>query len=728
MDSAGQPYRLEVAVKRVYGLTPLLATTSSKIAVEVHFLDFPSIVIHPQGFAIGDAVTYNVCHKADFRMTAQQAASVFPAVCQCHLSADNDANLSKNAQWFCPCPLIVPSPDGGLSGGQQQQQPQRAYVNCVIRDPAGETLGYVEMSCVVVSFAPFQQPSPLPVASSHQMPSTPYASRPADAAAATPSPLRPPPSASPDTRKPAVESGQGKPYIVRVVVGESDRKRRGGGFDRREGEDDDIGSREVAPAHNGAGGGGRRSSPVRRVSANTASRESLLYVLQYDVAYQLQSLSETTAAVLQREHPVLTSTPLPSDGEDGTVNISKLTKSIDRSVAQMVKLANIVLQVVNQLIANNPAPPRTGASREIKEMARQKRNPVNKLPVPADGSVGHYLQYSVLYQLQCLGTNLAYVTLAYRDVLETPLSAIPKQHADFCFSLGDEVQHLTKLLNIFIQSTVDGTLGLSASPSAEAKAEDEEKKKSESKHRDDATPKDKPPARALSINEVKISRSSSSSGSDSSSSSSSFDASLNRPMTPVSATPAPAVVPVAIPSPNPVAPSPPPWHQQSAPPILAAPAPTLPSFPLQPQISTPPYATVTAARPVAVVATPATTESPPQESPNSFLSVPGAVPFSWVNTTSRDQRNASLSPPQPPLPTSVPPPTSGVHVATGIGFSTQPPVPRVAPPTLSAPQLPIAQPRPSLLSPLAPPTAISSPAARAAPTPAAIPIPVPIPR
>ena len=143
MDHAVQPYRLEVAVRRVYGLTPLIASTSSMIAVEVHFLDFPGIVVHPQGLAVGDTVTYNVCHKADFRMAAEQAAAAFPAVCQCNLSAEADPALSHAAEWSCPCTLLPPP------SGNSAAAPQRTYTNCVIRNPSEKIVGYAEMSCVV---------------------------------------------------------------------------------------------------------------------------------------------------------------------------------------------------------------------------------------------------------------------------------------------------------------------------------------------------------------------------------------------------------------------------------------------------------------------------------------------------------------------------------------------------------------------------------------------------
>jgi lambda repressor-like predicted transcriptional regulator len=744
MDSASQPYRLEVAVKRVYGLSPLIAGTASKIAVEVHFLDFPSIVVHPQGFAVGDSVTYNVCHKADFRMTAEQTAAVFPAVCQCHLSNESKSNVLTSARWSCPCTLLL-TQNGGTS------TMQRTYANCVIRSAAGEPVGYAEMSCVVIPLAPPSAPSPPPAAPALQQQMLVASSASPHVASTTAttsaSPLPPPQqqlsASSPATQKTSQESEQGKPYIVRVVVGESDRKRRGGCHDRQGKDDDDESIQEgVALTHNGAGS--HCGSPLHRVPINIANEESLLYVLQYDVAYQLQSLSETIAAALQREHPVLSGTSLAGESKDGGLSISKLTKTIDHTVAQMVRLANIVLQVANQLIDGSPAPARAGTSREVKDMARQKRNPVNKLPTPADGSVGHYLQYDVLYQLQCLGTNLTYVTLAYRDVLDTPLSAIPKQHADFCLDLGDGVQRLTKLLNILIQSSVDGAFGpASAANTAAAKVHGDKKKKTSKSrhHRNTSSAKTKPSARALSISEVKSSRSSSSSSyssftqSSSTSSSSSLtssDSSLNRPMTPVSAPLRPAVEPVAGAPPNPAMPnlSSQPLQQVTQPAATTPPVVPPPAVASQPPIDPPPY-TMVAAPPStsAAAATTPATDTPPQESSNSSLSVQGPTPFSWVNAMNQNQQNASLSMP-PPLSTSVTSRTSAVFAPAPVTVTTQPVVPAVAPPTHNAPQLPVGPPKLSLPSPLTPPTVLSSPArtAVAPPPPPAIPIPVPIPR
>lgn len=732
-----QPYRLEVAVKRVYGLTaPVTSTaaTSPRPAVEVRFLDFPSIVVHPQGSLVGDAIPYNVCHKADFRMTAEQAASVFPVLCQCSLATGSEPTPTRTAQWTCPCSLLQ-SPSGAAA--------QRPYANCVIRGGAGETLGYAEMSCVVVALAspPQSQPQPSAAALPQATAAARFAPPPAGA---PPAPAPSQPTASPEPHKPNGDGDQGKPYIVRVVVGDSNRRRH----PARPANGDDAGA---TVSHDAV----HRSSGGHRLSANTASNDSLLYVLQYDVAYQLQSLSETTAAVLQREHPLLSSTPLRSEGNVGGVGVARLTKSIDRSVAQMMKLANIVLQVANQLIDSSPAPPRTGSSREIKEMAQQKRNPVNKLPTPAANSVGHYLQYDVLYQLQCLGTNLSYVTLAYRDALDAPLSAIPQQHADFCASLGSEVQRLTKLLNILIQASVDGTLShatkaVALPPGVTATADKARERKHRAKHHVDA--KAGPPPRALSLSAVKTSRSSgstyssfssstSSSSSRSSSSLSSSGGSLNRPMTPVAAPPALAASAAPFAPPNVTPPL------QPAPQVFATPPPPPPprsatatssSIPSQPRISPPPYAMVAAPLPTPL--TPSTHESAPHETSHSFISVPGATPFSWVNAAQQERRAASpSSPSQPPL---VPPPLSPMISAA--------PVPAFAPPPppLSAPSLRVAQPRLSLPSPLAPPTAIPSPSlvpSYAAPppqppssllappvplppAPAAIPIPVPVPR
>lgn len=752
-----QPYRLEVAVKRVYGLGPLLASSAAKIAVEVRFLDFPPIVIHPQGYAVGDTVAYNVCHKADFRMSAEQVGATFPATCQCQLVVGEDRSAAAPvARWACPCALLPYLDTTGAS-------PARSYANYIIGNAVGEVVGYAEMSCRVLALE-------MPASPAHARPAPvlahPPAQPPVVAAAATPtSPPAPSMGPSSASRVTAASAEQGKPYIVRVVVGESDRGPR----------------RSGQPAQPHPGSASAPGDGPRHLPANTAEKGSLLHLLQYDVAYQLQSLSETVAAVLQREHDVLNRTPLrAADSGDAAAGVSTatLTRSIDHHVAAIVKLANIILQVANQLVDSSPAPARVGTSRELTELARQRRNPVNKLPAPGEGSVAHYLQYEVLYQLQCLGTNLSYVTLAYRTALDTPLASLPAQHVEYCDELGREIQHLTKRLNILVQSSVDGTLGTAtppppAAPPARDRERKERKAAPPAAHPSVAEPPATGPALLVprrsgyarvpggSSYSSFSSRSSSSSGSSLSSSSLS---SMNKavlyappppPPPPLVVPPAPA--PPATPSPPSLTPPPPApaTQQQQQQPYAQLPAYTFPASTTSPASAastTPPpptYAAAAAAAPaVSMLPTPVASQGrlPPSIFIDSFAApstvtqlAPLASPVSWIHPAS------SQPPPPPPnAPLMLSPSTAATDVAnayraenstslfapppppgltSGGGFVVPAPFMGGAPPPLPAP------------SPLTPPRAqrmlaaakLATPPPVQAPPSVPLPIPIPVP-
>nr|CAJ2480575.1 unnamed protein product [Leishmania braziliensis] len=734
-------YRLEVAVKRVSGLNPLIASASSMIAVEVRFLNFPPIMIHPQGYAVGDTVTYNVCHKADFRMCSEQAAANFPAMCQCQLVSVNEGAVAGGARWSCPC-LLVPQPDAAA------QLSLRTYANYVISNAAGGAVGYADMSCRVLLQDP---PSTAPVPISMPVPQ----------ASVTPLPVAAPPASALEPSR-GTSADQGKPYIVRVVVGESDRHRRPSQDTRWDGVQDASRGHEVTVTRASASD---RGHPPRRVSANTAEKGSLLHLLQYDVAYQLQSLSETVAAALHREHDVLTRTPLKGPDKSDALSTSRLTKSIDDHVASIVKVANIVLQVVNQLVDNSPAPPRIGASRVVNDMARQMRNPVNKLPLPAEGSIGHYLQYDVLYQLQCLGTNLSYMTVAYRAVLDTPLSSIPVQHVAYCDELGHEIQHLTKQISILVQSCVDGTLStaaLSAAPRPDAQKKDRTQRKANSRSAPQAAAPHlgahKLSGAAKSLSSTSYSSFSSSRGTSTSSlSSSSLSSSLNRPATPASQPRAPTIV--AAPT-NPL-----PAGQSS---LAATPTPSAPAQPLPPP---PSYAT-----PAATTPRKQTSPSPPTPPPPYTVAAPSAEqtamplptpvesqmwlsPFNPMDSLGEPTALSQANPLVPrvshinqannfQLSTAAPPRDSlhpgsqstAVYGMTASAFTPQPVLATGGPPALS-PQHPSLVPPPlAAPTPLTPPSAAPSPPPMATsklatpppiqpqpPVPLTIPIPVPIP-
>ncbi|KAG5492769.1 hypothetical protein JKF63_01349 [Porcisia hertigi] len=720
-----QSYLLEVAVKRVYGLNPLIASLASKIVVEVRFLDFPFITVHPQKYAVGDTVTYNVCHKADFRMKSEQAVATFPVTCQCQLVTVDSGAVPGTARWSCPCPL-VPQSDAAA------EPSLRTYANYVIRNAAGETVGYADMNCRVLSqdvlsTAPVQAPAPVPV----------YV--PTRQASVRPPPIAAPPTSAPEPSR-ETQAEPGKPYILRVIVSENDRHRR----PSQPARCDNLQGASRAPeataaTHASSNGRGQQQRPL---SANTAERGTLLHLLQYDVAYQLQSLSETVAAALQREHDVLTRIPLKGSDRSGSVRTAKLTKSIDQHVASIVRLANIILQVANQLVDNSPAPPHTGTSRKLKDMAQQKRNPVNKLPLPANGSVGHYLMYDVLYQLQCLGTNLSYMTVAYRVALDTSLSSIPAQHVEYCDALAHDIQHLTKRVNILIQSSIDGTLStatLPVAPGPVALKKGHQSKKTSAQDSPQVAvsqvnvPQTAGVARSLSssshssFSSLHSTSSSSFTSSSLSSSSSSF---LNLPTTAAAPQPPPA----AAPAPTAVTPMRQTSPSSSATPPLASPPPppnTVAVLPAQPT-----------AKPLA---TPSTSHT--QLSVSLPINTPTTVPHAnqLAIPVSQIQQLNSLQPPPIGKPSSVPAfsasQNTGLYGAvTSSSYVQQPVLATGSAPMLNPPYLSSVPPPLASLTPLTPPSGTLSPPVIPAPNlttppstqpqpqvtfPISIPVPIP---
>ncbi|CCW61446.1 unnamed protein product [Phytomonas sp. EM1] len=232
----------------------------------------------------------------------------------------------------------------------------------------------------------------------------------------------------------ALSSVQSKPYIIRVVV------------DRVEDKTPAQDMVKYKPPSDAKNPSHRRQSDVeRKDKANT-----LWYTLQYNVAYQLQSISEFIATTLKHEHERLNKVQLSSNSKELEVGIAK-------SVEYTIKLSNIILQISNQLAEDgNTSSSTRDLPREVETVL--KRNPVNKLPVPSKGSVAHFAMYDILFQLQCVGANLSYVTLAYRKALEIPLDTLSKQHQKFCYELDHTIQLLNRQLNILIQSAVDGRL------------------------------------------------------------------------------------------------------------------------------------------------------------------------------------------------------------------------------------------------------------------------------
>lgn len=494
----------------------------------------------------------------------------------------------------------------------------------------GETVGYAHMSCrvyAVVAESAVPVPGPAPVAV------------PVPAAPATTTTNVAPQLAS---------VGGGKPYIVRVVVDDSKAGKRGG----------------------------QKSSSV-----NTAAPESFLYTLQYDVAYQLQSTSEFLATTLRHDGSRLGAAALTDKGK-------LLMSKIDHCVERIVRLSNIILQVANQLIEDNPAPGQTGTTRDLplskeekESAAHLKRNPVNKLPTPRESSVAHFLTYNVLFQLQCIGSNLYYITAVYHDALEVSMAAIPKQHAEFCAGLAGEVQQLTRQVNIMIQSALDGKLG--ALPAAEACS-------SPGKRRTKSKSKSGQRGKKGTYSTIRSRESSYSSGfSSSSSSSSRSSAAVRSP----SRMPAPFAVKGSF------------VVGQS---IGSASLTPMQSTQFHPHHSPPPFAPVPPPATQHTEAPLATPPPPPYSPPSSSMAPFLATPLPQAPPAS----------PPPPAPTVIPPLLATSLVAPQ-KYSLALPVMAARPPPPSVPQFPVS----TVQAPVP-----ATPSVVLAPAPLPVPLPIPIPR
>ncbi|ORC92113.1 uncharacterized protein TM35_000043270, partial [Trypanosoma theileri] len=461
-------YRLEIAVKRLYGL--LNMSSSARIVFSVRFSTFPEIFIRPQqgggGGVIeaspaGDRIlslTYCVCHKAEFQLDDNEIRRLFPAECFCRLYDENQIRTSgasiesvtaaASLTWVCPCPLMT-----------ERAADSRQHANYAMCDANGQIMGYAEMSCRVVTVNNISSPS---VSSSPACMSIPTTTG---------------PSTLPTSNGHLIMNG--KPYVIRVIVDNKENKKKkkikstksdhhsssgvitsgeetgtvvavndpslekkGTDSQNYHGESKNNVIRSRSGSKN-RGGGGRRIVET----VGTAKKKTLLYILQYDVAYQIQSNCGTLYATLKREF-----TPL------NAVTVNEKSKpmidKVDNLVQGISKLANIALQLANQL-AESAGESYTNVSSDEKT----RRNPVNKLPIPREGSVAHFLMYQVLFQLQCLGTSLCYVTAVYHQPLEVQISSLHHQHVKFIKKLAVEVQELTKYINIIVQSTIDGTFG-----------------------------------------------------------------------------------------------------------------------------------------------------------------------------------------------------------------------------------------------------------------------------
>ncbi|RNF26636.1 uncharacterized protein Tco025E_01428, partial [Trypanosoma conorhini] len=437
MSTQPRRCRLEIAVKRLHGLVNM--SSSARVVFAVRFSSFPEIFIRPQigggGGVVerapaGDRIlslTYNVCHKAEFYLSDDEYRRIFPAQCVCRVYDEGQQQASLS--WLCPCPLsTAPAAEA------------RQHSNYAMCDGAGKTMGFAEMSCRVVP----AEEAMLPTAVVPGATATSVVSRQLSSPVAT-----------------SKLTVNGKPYLIRVVLdGAGGHKRSKRSHKMKQGGH--RGSSPAKPATSGAGvvvdgtlpqkeaeksSQGRPLEAAdahgRRRSTSPAKKKTLLHVLQYDVAYQIQSNCGTLYATLKREFA-------PLDAVAVNEKSKPMTDKLDCVVQRILKSANIVIQLANQ-IAESSGTDYTDASVE----GNGRRNPVNKLPLPREGSVAHFLTYNVLFQLQCLGTSLCHLTSAYRQPLKVRLSTLHRQHLKYIKHLCVEIQELTKCINIIVQSTID---------------------------------------------------------------------------------------------------------------------------------------------------------------------------------------------------------------------------------------------------------------------------------
>ncbi|PBJ73244.1 hypothetical protein BCY84_14116 [Trypanosoma cruzi cruzi] len=437
MSSQRRRYRLEIAVKRLHGLVNM--SSSARIIFVVRFSSFPEIFIRPHisggggvflRSSTGDGIlslTYNVCHKAEFCLNDDECREMFPAQCVCRMYDEGQRQASVS--WVCPCPVLTAQAAEGRRHGN--------YAMC---DSAGKTMGFAEMSCRVVliderMFSSSVDPGAIaaPVISGPAPPFTPSAKL----------------------------TVNGKPFVIRVVLDGTDvregnkrrhRRKQDGHQDSPPEKSPSSGAVIAVESTSTQRNEEKRTGDCRLENADgfdqtkrgsTAKKKTLLYILEYEVACQIQSNCKMLYATLRREF-----TPL--DAVNVNAKTKPMTEKADCVVQRILQSANVVIQLADQL-AESSGQEHTSTPVE----AHGRRQPVNELPLPREGSVAHFLTYQVLFQLQCLGMNLHHVTTLYCRALDVRVSTLHSQHVKFIKRLCADVQELTKCINIIVQSTID---------------------------------------------------------------------------------------------------------------------------------------------------------------------------------------------------------------------------------------------------------------------------------
>lgn len=462
--------RLEIAVKKIRLKKAINLTQVGKsrsVAIIIQFLDFPDIIIHPLGTTrllqeqekTLQEISFNVSHKADFMLQETVRQSVFPTQCFCTLvellEKDKARVLGK---WASGCAWI---PTDTTATG-------RVYMTVEIHNRHGEAVGTVEISSRVLGAASHEKTAQSikvapPQRRTSDMPSSsillsnfltkagPTAASHTDATSLTSSPGHRTKKAPQKIRVVIKESGSGAllAHHGAVPVAPLVDPSVPAGNGLTDPTELAVAPPGPLPPNNPVFSAAPPPSDREHNSSFVGEKRSLLAVLRYDVVYQLQSTSETLAASLKREERFLSKCSCNESG-------ARLLRLIEKHVQKMLKILNVLLQFANRLASS----PTRGTFREVTDDVQQRyhRNPINRLKTPPKGSVGYFLMFDVLYQLQCVETHLSYLLESYEKELNIPIHTVDPTVGAYCSASEEEVHHLMKYVNILVQSAIDGRL------------------------------------------------------------------------------------------------------------------------------------------------------------------------------------------------------------------------------------------------------------------------------
>lgn len=238
--------------------------------------------------------------------------------------------------------------------------------------------------------------------------------------------------------------------------------------------------------------------------------KNFLSLLQFDILFQLHGICDTIITALKNEvNGTMCTEPAPETPE---TTIVLLLHSIDKVVSQLIRKINIVVQVVYRLLtyleAQNIRDPTNSENKTSKPVsvhadattalrATGAVNPLGKgdggrptlgaeLFSPCKGSIGAFLFYDVLCQLQGVEGHVLRLLEQYSIQLESPLSSVEPSVQTHCTEVDLLVQELMKQVNVLIQL---GRSGCPVSTEENAKAKKDKKSKAKQK-----TIKGSPPA------------------------------------------------------------------------------------------------------------------------------------------------------------------------------------------------------------------------------------------